>query len=64
MNEHEDDLNDGDLVASSPKIPVPDEVADAVKTLIRWAGDDPDARRAARHAAARRAGVEGILRGL
>jgi GTP cyclohydrolase I len=42
MNEHEDDLNDGDLVASSPKIPVPDEVADAVRTLIRWAGDEPN----------------------
>jgi GTP cyclohydrolase I len=41
MNEHEDDLNDGDLVASSPKVPVPDEVADAVRTLIRWAGDEP-----------------------
>jgi GTP cyclohydrolase I len=41
MNDHEEDLNDGDLVASSPKIPVPDEVAKAVQTLIRWAGDDP-----------------------
>ena len=41
MSGHEDDLNDGDLVASSPKIPVPDEVADAVRTLIRWAGDSP-----------------------
>ena len=41
MHEHEEDLNDGDLVASSPKIPVPDEVAKAVQTLIRWAGDDP-----------------------
>jgi GTP cyclohydrolase IA len=41
MHDHEDDLNDGDLVASSPKIPVPDEVADAVRTLIRWAGDEP-----------------------
>ncbi|MDB5682269.1 MAG: cyclohydrolase FolE [Sphingomonas bacterium] len=41
MDEHEEDLNDGDLVASSPKIPVPDEVAKAVQTLIRWAGDDP-----------------------
>jgi GTP cyclohydrolase I len=40
MSEFEDDLNDGDLVASAPKIPVPDEVADAVRTLIRWAGDD------------------------
>jgi GTP cyclohydrolase I len=40
MHDHEDDLNDGDLVASSPKIPVPDDVAAAVRTLIRWAGDD------------------------
>lgn len=42
MNDHDDDLNDGDLVAPTPKIPVPDEVADAVRTLIRWAGDKPD----------------------
>jgi len=41
MNDHDEDLNDGDLVASAPKIPVPDEVADAVRTLIRWAGDQP-----------------------
>jgi GTP cyclohydrolase I len=33
--------DDGDLVEGSPKIPVPDDVADAVRTLIRWAGDDP-----------------------
>nr|WP_317892005.1 GTP cyclohydrolase I FolE [uncultured Sphingomonas sp.] len=32
---------DGDLVAPQPKLPVPDEVADAIRTLIRWAGDDP-----------------------
>jgi GTP cyclohydrolase I len=32
---------DGDLVAPTPRIPVPDEVAEAVRTLIRWAGDDP-----------------------
>jgi GTP cyclohydrolase I len=25
-----------------PKLPVPDEVADAIRTLIRWSGDDPD----------------------
>jgi GTP cyclohydrolase I len=31
----------GDLVAETPKIPVPDEVAEAVRTLIRWSGDDP-----------------------
>ena len=34
--------DDGDLVRPSPKVAVPDEVAEAVKTLIRWAGDDPD----------------------
>ena len=33
---------DGDLVAPAPKIAVPNEVADAVRTLIRWAGDDPE----------------------
>ena len=32
---------DGDLVASPAKIPVPDEVAQAIRTLIRWSGDDP-----------------------
>lgn len=34
--------DDGDLYESAPKLAVPDEVRDAVKTLIRWAGDDPD----------------------
>ena len=33
---------DGDLVESPPKVEVPDDVAEAVRTLIRWAGDDPD----------------------
>ena len=33
---------DGDLVGGGPKVAVPKEVAEAVKTLIRWAGDDPD----------------------
>ncbi len=33
--------DDGDLVEGPPKVAVPDEVADAVRTLIRWAGDDP-----------------------
>ena len=33
--------DDGDLVSAEPDIPVPDDVADAVRTLIRWAGDDP-----------------------
>jgi GTP cyclohydrolase I len=33
---------DGDLVSPPAKLPVPAEVQDAVRTLIRWAGDDPD----------------------
>jgi GTP cyclohydrolase I len=33
---------DGDLVSPQPDIAVPDEVAEAVRTLIRWAGDDPE----------------------
>ena len=33
---------DGDLVRPAPRIAVPDEVREAVRTLIRWAGDDPD----------------------
>ena len=30
-----------DLIEPDGKVAVPDEVADAVRTLIRWAGDDP-----------------------
>jgi GTP cyclohydrolase I len=33
---------DGDIVQPAPKVPVPDDVAEAVRTLLRWAGDDPD----------------------
>ena len=33
---------DGDLVSPLPDIAVPEEVAEAVRTLIRWAGDDPE----------------------
>ena len=33
---------DGDLVQSPPPVEVPHDVAEAVRTLIRWAGDDPD----------------------
>jgi len=36
-----DEPEDGDIVAPTPKIPVPDEVAEAVRTILRWAGDDP-----------------------
>jgi GTP cyclohydrolase I len=31
----------GDLVSATPAPVIPDEVAEAVRTLIRWAGDDP-----------------------
>jgi GTP cyclohydrolase I len=32
---------DGDLVGTDGKVAVPDHVAEAIRTLIRWAGDDP-----------------------
>ena len=32
----------GDLVDPLPEVEVPADVAEAVRTLIRWAGDDPD----------------------
>ncbi|HEX5181610.1 MAG TPA: GTP cyclohydrolase I FolE [Allosphingosinicella sp.] len=38
---HEHDPVDGDLVRAEPRIPVPEDVKEAVRTLIRWAGDDP-----------------------
>jgi len=41
MNDDDNDImTTGDSVPQQ-KIQVPDEVADAVRTLIRWAGDDP-----------------------
>ena len=33
---------DGDLVEPTRKVKVPKDVAEAVKTIIRWAGDDPE----------------------
>ena len=35
-----DATSDGDLIAE-PKLAVPPEIEEAVRTLIRWAGDDP-----------------------
>jgi GTP cyclohydrolase I len=35
-------MSDGDLVSAPPKVKVPEEVQEAIRTLIRWAGDDPD----------------------
>ena len=36
------DPEDGDLVSEPDKVTVPKDVQEAVRTLIRWAGDDPD----------------------
>ena len=38
----EDEAEDGDLVTEAGKLPVPPEIAEAIRTLIRWAGDDPE----------------------
>ena len=37
----EADPDDGDLVEEDGRVAVPDAVQEAVRTLIRWAGDDP-----------------------
>jgi GTP cyclohydrolase I len=37
----ERESTDGDLVRATPRIAVPEDVQEAVRTLIRWAGDDP-----------------------
>ncbi len=34
--------DDGDPIADLPDVTVPDRVLEAVRTLIEWAGDDPD----------------------
>jgi GTP cyclohydrolase I len=41
MSMHEEPA-DGGLVREPTKVPVPDDVREAVKTIIRWAGDDPE----------------------
>jgi GTP cyclohydrolase IA len=42
MYNDEDGPEDGDMVAAPAKIPVPDEVAEAIRTLIRWTGENPE----------------------
>src|SRR4030095_6146176 len=42
MDPNEPELEDGDLVDEPERIDVPGDVREAVRTLIRWAGDDPD----------------------
>ena len=37
-----DTPEDGDLVRDPRAVDVPNEIQDAVRALIRWAGDDPD----------------------
>ena len=38
---HSPSPDDGDLVEAPAPLAVPDAVAEAIRTLIRWAGDDP-----------------------
>ena len=42
MDPNEPELEDGDLMDEPERIDVPGDVREAVRTLIRWAGDDPD----------------------
>ncbi len=55
---------DGDLVQPEPEVKIPDDVSEAIRTLIRWAGDDPDREGLLDTPRARRPGVEGICEGL
>jgi GTP cyclohydrolase I len=41
-NTEDRDPGNGDLVEAPPPFEVPDDVAEAIRTLIRWAGDDPN----------------------
>lgn len=41
MAENHQEPEDGDIVASPAKIPVPAHVSQAIRTLIQWTGDDP-----------------------
>ena len=41
MHDAHGDPEDGDLIASDSKIPVPSDVEEAIRTLLRWSGDDP-----------------------
>jgi len=42
MNPEGGDPEDGDLVEAPPATEIPRDVSEAIRTLIRWAGDDPD----------------------
>jgi len=42
MTDLPDEPAGGDLIAQPAKIAVPEDVQAAIRTLIRWSGDDPD----------------------
>ncbi len=42
MADYSDSFEDALAAREAAKIPVPDEVQEAVKTLLRWSGEDPD----------------------
>jgi len=42
MERNEPEPEDGDLVREPNRTGIPGDVQEAVRTLIRWAGDDPD----------------------
>ncbi len=42
MADYSDSIEDALAAREAAKLPVPDEVQDAVKTLLRWSGEDPD----------------------
>jgi GTP cyclohydrolase I len=40
MSDYDDGPLEGDIYEAA-KVPVPHDVQDAIRTLIRWSGDDP-----------------------
>ena len=42
MADYSNEIADALAAREASKLPVPDDVQEAVKTLLRWAGDDPD----------------------
>lgn len=42
MADYSDTIEDALAAREAAKLPVPDDVQEAVKTLLRWSGEDPD----------------------
>ncbi|MEW4466854.1 GTP cyclohydrolase I FolE [Parasphingorhabdus sp. JC815] len=42
MADYSDTFEDALAAREASKLPVPDDVQDAIKTLLRWAGEDPE----------------------